>query len=298
MTAVLHSDPRWNFLRVPGTHDLQLNCMRLTQGSSPVLFLHGWPGFWYDWRQVIHRLDGGNYDLIAPDFRGFGESDAPDLPAVEFGPDRHAADMLALIDHFELSNILLVAHDIGSSIAQLVVRERPDAFRGLVLCNPAYPGIGTRRFDPNIIPHFWYQGFHNLDLSTQLVAYNRDTVAIYLKFLHQHWGGDADAFIPEELDAVIDTYARPGAFEKSIQYYRARAGTRVAQSNLDPAEYQVRVPTVVRWGDLDPVMRVEWADRLPDFFSNLLDVRVLPEVGHFVPVEAPDEIVSAIKMFD
>jgi pimeloyl-ACP methyl ester carboxylesterase len=55
-----------------------LHHVRLGRGD-PVLLLHGWPGFWYDWRRVLMPLSDVA-DVIAPDLRGFGDSDKPDLP--------------------------------------------------------------------------------------------------------------------------------------------------------------------------------------------------------------------------
>ena len=66
--------------------------------GPPLLLLHGWPEFWLTWEPVMTRLAGG-FTLIAPDLRGFGDSDKPDGPA--YGPDQHADDMLALLDVVE-----------------------------------------------------------------------------------------------------------------------------------------------------------------------------------------------------
>jgi len=62
--------------------------------GAPLLLLHGWPELWLTWEPVMARL-ADRYRLIAPDLRGFGESDKPDGP---FGAQDHAADVLALLD--------------------------------------------------------------------------------------------------------------------------------------------------------------------------------------------------------
>ena len=68
-------------------------------GKGPaLLLLHGWPEYWLTWEPVMTRL-AERYTLFAPDLRGFGDSDKPDGP---FGPDQHAADMLALMDALDL----------------------------------------------------------------------------------------------------------------------------------------------------------------------------------------------------
>ena len=62
--------------------------------GKPLLLLHGWPEFWLTWEPVMARLSD-RFMLIAPDLRGFGDSDKPEGP---YGPDGHAADMLAVIE--------------------------------------------------------------------------------------------------------------------------------------------------------------------------------------------------------
>ena len=69
-----------------------LHVVQTGQGA-PLLLLHGWPEFWLTWEPVMARL-ADRYRLIAPDLRGFGDSDKPDGP---FGAQDHAADVLALL---------------------------------------------------------------------------------------------------------------------------------------------------------------------------------------------------------
>jgi hypothetical protein len=65
-----------------------------TGTGKPLLLLHGWPEFWLTREPVMARL-ADRFTLLAPDLRGFGDSDKPDGP---FGPGQHAAEMLALMD--------------------------------------------------------------------------------------------------------------------------------------------------------------------------------------------------------
>lgn len=54
-------------------------------------------------------------------------------------------------------------------------------------------------------------------------------------------------------------------------------------------------PTAVVWGETDPILLPAWTDRLGETFSHLVSVQILPGVGHFVPFEAPDVLVEAIR---
>jgi len=52
---------------------------------------------------------------------------------------------------------------------------------------------------------------------------------------------------------------------------------------------------MILWGEADPIAPPAWADRLGDTFSHVLGVQFLPDIGHFVPFEAPEAVVEAIR---
>ena len=114
-------------------------------GAGPaLLLLHGWPEFWLTWEPVMTRL-ADRHTLFAPDLRGFGDSDKPDGP---FGPDQHAADILALMDALELKRAGIVGHDVGGALMQPLARAAPQRLSGLLLFDFVYPGIGPRMAEP------------------------------------------------------------------------------------------------------------------------------------------------------
>ena len=81
--------------------------------GEPVVLLHGWPETWYEWRQVIPELIGGNYTVIAPDMRGLGDSEKP-----QNGYDTKtlADDIYQLVNKLGCGKIYLVAHDWGGQL--------------------------------------------------------------------------------------------------------------------------------------------------------------------------------------
>jgi pimeloyl-ACP methyl ester carboxylesterase len=80
----------------------------------------------------------------------------------------------------------------------------------------------------------------------------------------------------------------------SIAWYRAGAGTLARALQERPPAVRLAVPTTVLWPGHDPLFPVEWSDRLDEFFADV-DLRDLPESGHFSPLEAPDEVAAAIR---
>ena len=145
-------------------------------GSGPaVLLLHGWPGDRTDYRAVVPSVSQAA-DVIVPDLRGFGESDkhAAD-PAREYNAAAQARSIAGLIGELGLGQVVLAGYDIGSRIAQAIARNRPDLVRALVIA-PPLPGIGDRILAPRAQREFWYQAFHNLELSAELIDGQPDAV--------------------------------------------------------------------------------------------------------------------------
>jgi len=264
-------------------------------GSGPaVLLLHGWPGDRTDYRAVV-PLVSRSADVIVPDLRGFGESDKhPAEPARQYNAAAQARSIAGLIGELGLGQVVLAGYDIGSRIAQAVARDRPDLVRALVIA-PPLPGIGDRILSPQAQREFWYQAFHNLGLSAELIDGRPDAVRAYLRHFWSHWSGPAYEPDDEHLDHLVSVYGPPGAFTASIAWYRAGAGS-VAASLAEKAPApgdRVAVPTTVLWPEYDPLFPREWSDRIGEFFA---DARLtwLDGAGHFSPLEAPGEFASAV----
>jgi pimeloyl-ACP methyl ester carboxylesterase len=295
ITNLLPNDPFWTHATGPGTDGVELHYVRVGHGPK-VLLLHGWPGFWYDWRKVIPMLSG-DADVIAPDFRGFGDSSKPKLPPEEYYTSEvFARDIVKLLDSLHIDQVTVAGHDIGTAVAQALSRMFPERIKAMVLINPAYPGVGNRRFDLSRHKEIWYQHFHNLSLAEKLIGYNRDTVRIYLSHFYDHWVGRKESISKEEFEAIVDKYAQPGAILGSISYYRSLVPAlyKEAASTSKPEIPPITVPTTVLWGEKDPVIPSSWSDRLNEYFSQVT-LRLLPGIGHFVPFEAPEEVCASIR---
>jgi len=233
--------------------------------------------------------------VIVPDLRGFGESDKhPAEPARQYNAAAQARSITGLIGELGLGQAVLPGYDIGSRIAQAVARDRPDLVRALVIA-PPLPGIGDRILSPQAQREFWYQAFHNLGLSAELIDGRPDAVRPYLRHFWSHWSGPAYEPDDEHLDHLVSVYGPPGAFTASIAWYRAGAGSvaaSLAEQVPDPGD-RIAVPTTVLWPEHDPLFPREWSDRIGEFFA---DARLtwLDDVGHFSPLEAPGEFAAAV----
>jgi pimeloyl-ACP methyl ester carboxylesterase len=262
--------------------------------GPPVVLLHGWPGDRHDYRDVVPLLTS-SAEVIVPDLRGFGESDKHDRPAAEaYSAAAQARGVVGLIEELGLGRPLIAGYDIGSRIAQAVARFHPDRVSQLVLA-PPMPGVGDRVFSVEAHREFWYQAFHQLDLSIQLIDGNPAAVRAYLRHFWTHWSGPAYAPAEADLDHLVEVYGPSGAFLASINWYRAGSGTVAtsAREQMPLPEDRLTTPLIVLWPEHDPLFPRAWSDHLPDFFTDV-DLRPVSGSGHFLPVEAPAAFAAPI----
>jgi pimeloyl-ACP methyl ester carboxylesterase len=267
-----------------------LACTR-TGSGRPVVLLHGWPGDRHDWDAVVPLLDA---DVVVPDLRGFGDTfdplDAPD----SYSASAQASAVLSLLSSLDIGPAVFAGYDIGSRVAQTIARSAPAAVSALVLA-PPLPGPGRRVLDPSAQREFWYQPFHQLDLSASLLDGSYDAVRTYLEHFWTHWSGPSFTPSDAHLDRLTELYARPGAFTASIGWYRSGSGT-VATALTEtppPATDRLAAPTTVLWPAHDPLFPYDWSDQLDAYFVAATLHR-LDDAGHFSPLEAPSAWAEAI----
>lgn len=116
------------------------------QGKGPlVLLLHGFPEFWFCWRHQITQLADSGYHVVAPDMRGYGDSDIPLNPS-SYSALHLVGDIIGLLDHFGEQQAFVVGHDWGATVAWHLCLFRPDRVRGLVALGvPFFPRSPTTK---------------------------------------------------------------------------------------------------------------------------------------------------------
>ena len=263
-----------------------------TGRGAPLLFLHGWPEFWLTWEPVMVRL-ADRYRLIAPDLRGFGESDKPGGP---FGPQDHAADVLALLEALGIERAGVIGHDVGGAAVQPLARTAPERLVGLFFFDFVYPGIGSRMGAPDRLKEIWYQSFNQMEIAPILVGASQQTCRAYISHFLHHWAYRKDAF-DDVLSAFIENFLKPGNLVGGFAHYKASHTGRIAMmKGQAPALPPIKLPTCVRWPEHDPLFPYDWTDRLGETFINL-DLAPFPDVGHFPHRENPDLAAAEIAAF-
>jgi pimeloyl-ACP methyl ester carboxylesterase len=260
--------------------------------GAAVVLLHGWPGDRSDFRALAPRLGGCH--VVAPDLRGFGESDKHRVdPKANYDAAAQARSVAGLITELSLDRPVVFGYDVGSRVAQALARTRPELVKSLVI-TPPVPGVGTRIFSEHGLREFWYQTFHRLAVIEELIDGKPDAVRAYLRHFWSHWSGPRFEVAESDLDHLVSVYGPPGAFTASLGPYRAGSGTVASAQEKPPAPAdRIAVPTTVLWPELDPLFPRDWSDRLDEFFSDIR-LRLVDGVGHFAPLEYPDVVAEEI----
>ena len=260
--------------------------------GKPLFLLHGWPEFWLTWEPLMRRL-ADRYWVIAPDLRGFGESDKPLGP---FGAKDHADDLIVLLERLRIEIVGVVGHDVGGAAMLPLARTAPHRISGLFFFDFVYPGIGSRMGAPDRLNEIWYQSFNQLEMAPALVGATRESCTRYFSHFLRHWAYRKDVF-DDVLEQFVDTFLEPGNLEGGFAHYKAAHEGRIAMIKGEaPIQPPIKVPTCVRWPDHDPLFPYAWTDRLGDVFSNL-DVAPFHGAGHFPHRENPDRAAEEVAGF-
>jgi pimeloyl-ACP methyl ester carboxylesterase len=268
-----------------------------------VLLLHGWPGTQGDWDLLFELLcaepEWATKEILCPDLRGFGASERPEPdpkstePYAAFSPAAHVADLQALLGHYAAREVIVAGYDLGANLAQGLARASSNLCSGLVLCDPVHPAARRQASELDLSAELWYQALHLMPWSAKLIGHDRFTVETYLRHFYTHWWGRGQVE-EEHFQKLVDVYSKPGAFEASIGWYRSRARGRGGQVQQARPDEPLAVPVEILWGELDPVTPVALASTLGESFSDF-HLRRLATVGHFGPLEAPDELLGAFS---
>ena len=254
-----------------------------------VLCLHGFPELGRSWRHQLPALASAGYRAVAPDLRGYGETELRgpfDLPTL-------AEDVAGLVAALGRERAVVMGHDWGGAVAWSVAARRPSIVERLVVLNCPPPQVLARAIvrSPAQLRRSWYVLFFQLPWlpERRMAANAAEVVARALV------GGSyrREAWTREEVDAYRAAFARPGRAKAAIDWYRA-GFRRSVRPRRARARGTVAAPTLVLWGVEDRFLGRELVtlERLRRAFSegNVPSVVLIEDAGHFVQNEAPERV--------
>jgi pimeloyl-ACP methyl ester carboxylesterase len=255
--------------------------------GPPLVLLHGWPQHWWCWRHLIPQL-ARNHRLIAPDLRGWGWSDAPPGP---YAKATFAADVLALLDAEGLDRVRVIGHDWGGYAGFLLALEHPERVDRLVALDIAPPWLTAPRPRHLALPlAASYQVLVGTPILGPLTMTSGNG---FIRRLIRAGSGPAMRWSDEELDVYADVLREPARARASSACYRTfltREVLRLAAGGRRGRE--LRVPTLLLMGAQSALRWV--LDPRP---GPNLQVQTIAGAGHFLPEEAPEQVLELAEPF-
>jgi len=233
----------------------------------PVLLLHGFPATRHLWSRVTPLLIEAGFRVLVPDLVGYGASDAP--PGMRVDMASQARWMLELLDTLGLAHVAVVAHDVGSAAAQLMVASAPQRVSGLAVLDGVYADEWA------------------MDAIASIQAWNPL---------------DAHRLFP----VLARRLDRGGVLREMLATYQGeRGGLQLirAARDLDPQQTAhigeslrtIGIPALVLWGERDQFLSIDAVGRP---LAKLLGAGLIQlPGGHFTPLDCPIQVAAALHDF-
>ena len=251
--------------------------------GEPVLCLHGWPQHHYAWRDLLADPPPG-LRIIAPDLPGYGWSG----PAPHrWGKEDVASDVLALLDALGLQHVLLVGHDWGGYVGNLLVLRAPERFSSYLVMNMPHPWQSPR----TLLPHVWRFLTYQPAVAAFGVPIMRHTPFVHT--LIKAALSNKSAMSEEDIGWFSDRFRDPVVARSGRDTYRTFWLREVPASARNPETRRSVVPTLALFGTDDVVVHVSL---VAEETANADDYRLerIAGCGHFVADERPDLVRARV----
>jgi pimeloyl-ACP methyl ester carboxylesterase len=256
----------------------------LDEGEGrPALLLHGFPDSSRLWRHQVAALVQAGMRVVAPDLRGFGESDRPD--AVEdYALPRSVADVIAVLDALEIERARVVGHDWGAVVAWLVAALMPERVERLVAMSVGHPNA-LRRPSIEERERGWYRLlFQFTDVAEALLR--RDDWELFRALLR----GDGD------VERYLADLSRPRALTAGLNWYRANLAPHLELEGR-PTLPPVVAPTLGLWSSGDHYLTEDSMRRSAEHVTGPWRHERIDGASHWMQLDAPERVNALLVEF-
>jgi pimeloyl-ACP methyl ester carboxylesterase len=290
-------------------------------GDGPlVLLIHGWPELWYSWRHQLPAVAAAGYHAVAPDVRGYGQSDCPQ-PIEAYSLKNMLPDFTGILDALGEKTAVIVGHDWGSALAwnsAALFPERYTAVAGM-----SVPHLGRAPMAPTqmlkavfqdnwfYILYFQEPGIAEAEFEADVRSTMRLILAAGGSFdaataqIMQKKKGDKfltglpspeklpDWLTEEDVDYFASNFSKTG-FRGGLNRYRNM--DRDWEELPELADRKIEQPALFITGDKDPVKTFAPAETMKAMVPNLRGTVEIPG-GHWIQQERPAEVNDALLSF-
>lgn len=266
------------------TNGIKLHVVQAGPKSGvPVVLLHGFPEFWYGWRNQIPALVEAGCRVIIPDQRGYNLSDKP-KGVKNYRVEELVKDIIGLIDALEYEKVNLVGHDWGAVVAWTLAILHPERLHKLGIMNVPHPAV-MRRFltrDLEQMRRSWYVFFFQLPWFPERFMSADDWRGAVSAL---RGSGKVHTFTKADVAKYKEAWSQPGAMTSMLNWYRAV----IRHMPKLPSDPRVKVRTLMMWGVKDFALSHRMARPSMDYVDegNLI---FFPEATHWVQHDEAEEV--------
>jgi len=268
----------------------------------PIVLLHGFPDDAHAFDNVAPPLAKAGHRVLVPYLRGYGPTRFRDPAAPRMAEQAAIGqDLIDFVDALGLKQMAVAGYDWGGRAAAIVAALHPERVRAAVIIG-GYTiqnvFAGQQPGPPEMERELWYQWYFNTERGRAGLSANRRSLC---KLLWQTWS-PGWRFSDEEYNRTAPSFDNPDFVDVVIHSYRHRNGNAPGEERFRGMEQQlaqrpkIAAPSILLYGATDPLARpspeITPAERA--VFPSLIDRRVIPGAGHFLPREKPEAVSSAL----
>ncbi|XP_057294197.1 epoxide hydrolase 4-like [Hydractinia symbiolongicarpus] len=273
-----------------GQYNLNIHYVANGLREKPLmLFLHGFPDFWYGWRYQLKEFSK-DYYAVAIDLPGYGESSKPDEVS-KYSKEELARDVKEFITELGYSSCVLVGHDWGGIISYKFAADYPEMVDKLIIINSPHPAAFRKGM----------KTLKQLLMSSYIFFFQLPCIPDYMLSA----GGAAsldglrdekvfkniENFTEEDLKAYKFTFQR-GGFTGPLNYYRMLFEI----PKVKPVRMQMTMPSIIIWGVDDRALGTSLATLSSNYFDQV-ELKYIDRASHWPHVDQPETVNKHISEF-
>jgi pimeloyl-ACP methyl ester carboxylesterase len=271
----------------------------LEAGDGPlILCLHGFPDHARSFRHQLPALAAAGFRAVAPFMRGYAPTESP--ADGRFQSAVLAQDAVELIAALGYESAVVFGHDWGAIAAYGAAILAPEKISRLVTAAVPHGPSVLNAFlsDYDQQRRSWYMFFFQQPFADAALAHDD---FCFIERLWQDWSPGWQ-YPAEEMEALKATFRLPGVAQAALAYYRctlnpANQDPQLAEPQMLISMAPVVVPTLTLHGARDGCMSANLLAGMDALFPSGLRTVVLPDAGHFVHQEAPEEVNRVLLQF-
>jgi pimeloyl-ACP methyl ester carboxylesterase len=258
------------------------------RGGDYIIFLHGFPEFWYGWKNQITFFAQKGFRVIVPDQRGYNLSSKP-TGVKSYCLHHLCTDIVILIQKLTDKKVVIVGHDWGGAVAWQLALQYPRLIQQLVIVNMPHPAVFSRTLKTNPVQMLRssYAGFFQLPYLPEVIIRAFGFALLRRSLLKTSNKG---TFSEEDIVAYKKAWQQPHALTTMLNWYRA-----YKYNNL-PTSGMITLPVLIIWGRKDEFLLSKMASKSIDKCVNG-KLKFIEGATHWVHHEYPDLVNALINDF-